>query len=66
MLSLFKLSFGNSFSNRRNGGSTLEEAEEGKPDRKEEGIKGHADVHQERIWKDAKELEARSVVKFTP
>ncbi|KAG0630348.1 hypothetical protein M758_1G172100 [Ceratodon purpureus] len=66
MLSLFKLSFGNSFSSRRNGRSTLEETEEGKPDRKEEGSKGHADVPQERIWKDAKELEAKSIVKFNP
>jgi hypothetical protein len=66
MLSWFKLSFGDSFSSRRDGRSTVEEAEEGKPDQKVVGIKEHPDCQQERIWKDAKELEVKAIVKFTP
>lgn len=63
MLQLFKLSFDKSFSSRRNGASTLEEAEEKKRNRKVVDPEKDKDVHEETTW-DAKELEARAAVKF--
>jgi len=68
MLQLFKLSFEKRFSSRRNGASTLEEAEETKPDRKVVDVEKDTDVRQETNWDakvlDAKDLEARAAVKF--
>jgi len=63
MLQLFKLSFDNSFSSRKNGRSTLEEAEEEKSNRKVVDIEKDTDIHQEKTW-DAKDLEAKAAVKF--
>lgn len=64
MLQLFKLSFDKSFSSRKNGVSSLEEAEEKKSNRKvsdTEKLKGVP--KEEAIW-DAKDLEAKAAVKF--
>ena len=63
MLHLFKPNLGNSFSNGRNGGSTFEEAEEGKSDRKV--VEELKDAFREISW-HAKDLEAKAVVKFSP
>lgn len=63
MLQLFKVSFDSSFSSRRNGASTLEEAEEKKPNQKVVDIAKDTDVRQETTW-DAKDLEAKAAVKF--